>query len=93
MSEQRTGEPVHLRDRDRRHRTRIQALVTVVAELSYLLRQVEAALAPSQDADGVTLDYRVYESRPWSVFAQSTNTGTARTARRIQAFTQLNISI
>ena len=44
-------------------------------------RQVEAALAPSQDADGVTLDYRVYESRPWSVFAQSTNTGTARTAR------------
>ena len=44
-------------------------------------RQVEAALAPSQNADGVTLDYRVYESRPWSAFVQATNTGTERTAR------------
>ncbi|MDG2335282.1 MAG: hypothetical protein P8Q97_13735 [Myxococcota bacterium] len=42
-------------------------------------RQVEAALAASDDDDGVTLDYRVYEERPWSVYAQAGNTGTERT--------------
>ena len=42
-------------------------------------RQVEAALAASGEGDGVTLDYRVYEERPWSVYAQAGNTGTERT--------------
>jgi len=42
-------------------------------------RQVEAALAASDDGDGITLDYRVYEPRPWTAYAQVTNTGTERT--------------
>lgn len=44
-------------------------------------RQVEASLAASEDGDGITLDYRVYESRPWNVYAQVSNTGTERTNR------------
>jgi hypothetical protein len=40
---------------------------------------VEAALAASDDGDGITLDYRVYEPRPWTAYAQVTNTGTERT--------------
>ncbi len=44
-------------------------------------RHVEASLAASDDAEGITLDYRVYESRPWNVYAQVSNTGTERTSR------------
>lgn len=44
-------------------------------------RHVEASLAASDDADGITLDYRVYESRPWNVFATVSNTGSERTGR------------
>lgn len=44
-------------------------------------RHVEASLAASDDADGITLDYRIYESRPWNVYGQVSNTGTERTAR------------
>jgi hypothetical protein len=43
-------------------------------------RQVEAALAASADENGITLDYRVYEDRPWNVYLQSANTGTERTS-------------
>ncbi|MCS5636715.1 MAG: hypothetical protein NZ990_09375 [Myxococcota bacterium] len=43
-------------------------------------RQVEAALAASGDDQGITLDYRVYEERPWNVYAQAANTGTERTS-------------
>ena len=43
-------------------------------------RQVEAALAASADENGITLDYRVYEDRPWNVYVQSANTGTERTS-------------
>jgi hypothetical protein len=42
-------------------------------------RHVEAALAASDDGEGITLDYRVYEPRPWTVYAQASNTGTQRT--------------
>ncbi len=44
-------------------------------------RHVEASLAASDDSNGVTLDYRVYESRPWNIFAQVSNTGSERTGR------------
>jgi hypothetical protein len=44
-------------------------------------RHVEASLAASDDRDGITLDYRVYESRPWNVYAQVSNTGSERTSR------------
>ena len=44
-------------------------------------RQVEAALAASGDEEGgITLDYRIYEEKPWNVYAQSGNTGTERTS-------------
>jgi hemolysin activation/secretion protein len=42
-------------------------------------RHVEAALAASDDGEGITLDYRVFEPRPWTVYAQASNTGTQRT--------------
>lgn len=43
-------------------------------------RQVEAALAPAEDSGGITLDYRVYEPKPWIAYFQSSNTGVDRTA-------------
>lgn len=43
-------------------------------------RRVEAALAAAQDGDGIALDLRVQEARPWFVYAQTSNTGTPRTA-------------
>lgn len=42
-------------------------------------RHIEAALAASNDQEGITLDYRVYEERPWSVYGQASNTGNERT--------------
>jgi len=44
-------------------------------------RQVEAALATSQEGDGVALDYRVHEARPWTPYLQVADTGTERTSR------------
>jgi len=44
-------------------------------------RRVEAALAASEDGEGVDLDYHVYESKPWFVYFQSSNTGTEQTAK------------
>jgi hypothetical protein len=43
-------------------------------------RQVETALGPSENNDGISLDYRVYEPKSWIAYAQAANTGTQRTA-------------
>jgi hemolysin activation/secretion protein len=43
-------------------------------------RRVDVAVAPSADSPGrVNLDYLVAESKPWSVYAQISNTGTKET--------------
>jgi len=42
-------------------------------------RRVEAALAASEDGEGVSLDYRVIEPKPWVAYAQVADTGTPRT--------------
>ena len=42
-------------------------------------RHVEATLGSSKDGDGITLDYRIFEPRPWTAYAQVSNTGTERT--------------
>ncbi|MDP6978595.1 MAG: hypothetical protein QF570_08325 [Myxococcota bacterium] len=42
-------------------------------------RHVEAALASSQEGNGVALDYRVHEARPWTPYLQVADTGTRRT--------------
>jgi len=49
-------------------------------------RQVEAALGPSEEGDGISLDYRVYEPKPWIAYFQSSNTGVERTAKWQQRF-------
>jgi hemolysin activation/secretion protein len=43
-------------------------------------RRVEAALSPAEEPGRVVLDYRVFESRPWFVYGQVSNTGTERTS-------------
>ena len=43
-------------------------------------RNVEVALAASDDREGVTIDYRVYEEKPWTVYAQTSDTGSQRTS-------------
>jgi hypothetical protein len=43
-------------------------------------RYVEASLAASEGEEGITLDYRIYEQRSWSLYAQASNTGSERTA-------------
>lgn len=42
-------------------------------------RRVDAALAPAEDGLGADLDYRISESKPWFVYAQTSNTGTDET--------------
>lgn len=42
-------------------------------------RRVEAALSPGEAPGEVVVDYRVLEAKPWYVYAQGSNTGTART--------------
>ncbi len=42
-------------------------------------RHVEASLASSTEGDGVALDYRVHEPRPWTPYLQVADTGTKRT--------------
>jgi len=49
-------------------------------------RRVEAALAGAEGEDGIALDLRVYEARPWFAYAQSSNTGTPQTAVWQQRF-------
>ncbi len=43
-------------------------------------RHVEAALAVSDDREGITLDYRVYEQKTWNVYGQVSDTGSQRTS-------------
>jgi hypothetical protein len=49
-------------------------------------RRVEAALGGAEGGDGVALDLRVQEARPWFAYFQSSNTGTERTATWQQRF-------
>ncbi|MCP4036291.1 MAG: hypothetical protein GY733_05085 [bacterium] len=42
-------------------------------------RHVEASLAASEQGDGIALDYRVLEQRPWTPYFQVADTGTERT--------------
>ncbi len=42
-------------------------------------RHVEATLGASESGEGISLDYRVYEPRPWTVYGQISDTGTERT--------------
>ncbi|MBS0191921.1 MAG: hypothetical protein U0573_04730 [Phycisphaerales bacterium] len=42
-------------------------------------RRVDVALGPTKDSGEVVLDYLVSESRPWSLYAQVSNTGTEQT--------------
>lgn len=44
-------------------------------------RKVEASLAPSKDGEGIDLDYRVNEAKPWLVYVDNSNTGTSQTAK------------
>ena len=44
-------------------------------------RRVEAALAPSSDGQGVALDYRVVEAKPWFAYYQASNSGTEQTEK------------
>ncbi len=39
-------------------------------------RRADVAIAPSMELGGVTLDYLITENRPWSLYAQFSNTGT-----------------
>ena len=49
-------------------------------------RRVDAALSPADEASGVTLDYQVRENKPWAMYFQMNNTGTANTDRLRQQF-------
>ena len=42
-------------------------------------RRVDVALAPGEQPEEVALDYLVAQSKPWSVYAQLSNTGTEET--------------
>jgi hemolysin activation/secretion protein len=42
-------------------------------------RRVDVALSPSLEVGGVVLDYLITENRPWSAYAQVSNTGTRQT--------------
>jgi hemolysin activation/secretion protein len=49
-------------------------------------RRADVALSPSAEAGGVTLDYLITENKPWSVYAQVSNTGTAETSNWRERF-------
>ncbi len=49
-------------------------------------RRADVALSPSAEPGGVTLDYLVTENKPWSVYAQVSNTGTKETSRWRERF-------
>jgi hemolysin activation/secretion protein len=42
-------------------------------------RRVDLAVSPAQTPGGVALDYMVTENKPWTVYAQISNTGTSQT--------------
>jgi hemolysin activation/secretion protein len=43
-------------------------------------RKVDVAMAAAKDQGGVALDYLISESKPWSIYAQLSNTGTRQTS-------------
>jgi len=49
-------------------------------------RRVEAALSATSDGEGAVLDYRVFEVKPWFVYARSSNTGSSRLTKWQQRF-------
>ncbi len=49
-------------------------------------RRVSVAVSQADVPGGVTLDYLVGENRPWSVYAQTSNTGTSQTDTIRQRF-------
>ncbi|MDX2132092.1 MAG: ShlB/FhaC/HecB family hemolysin secretion/activation protein [Planctomycetota bacterium] len=49
-------------------------------------RRVDIALSPGGDGDKVVLDYLVSEGKPWSIYAQLSNTGTESTSEWRQRF-------
>ena len=49
-------------------------------------RRVDAALAPSESGDGISLDYLVHEAKAWYAYAQVSNTGTDSTGEWQQRF-------
>lgn len=49
-------------------------------------RRVEAAVAPGAKPDEVTLDYLVAENKPWTAYAELSNTGTKQTSEWRERF-------
>ncbi|MEI7658455.1 MAG: ShlB/FhaC/HecB family hemolysin secretion/activation protein [Phycisphaerae bacterium] len=49
-------------------------------------RRVEAAVAPGAGPDEVTLDYLVAENKPWTAYAELSNTGTKSTSEWRERF-------
>ncbi len=49
-------------------------------------RRVEAAVAPGAKPDEVTLDYLVAENKPWTAYAELSNTGTEQTSEWRERF-------
>lgn len=49
-------------------------------------RRVDAALAASDEGEGVVLDYLVAETKPWYAYAQASNTGTQQTRKWQERF-------
>ncbi len=49
-------------------------------------RRVDAALAPGEEPGEVVLDYLISESKPWTIYAQLSNTGTEATGEWRQRF-------
>lgn len=49
-------------------------------------RRVDVALSPSREPGGVNLDYLIAETKPWTVYAQWSDTGTDATTESRQRF-------
>jgi hemolysin activation/secretion protein len=49
-------------------------------------RRVDASLSPGHDPGTYALDYIVQESKPWTIYSQVSNTGTAQTSRWRERF-------
>ncbi len=49
-------------------------------------RRVDVAVSTAEDPGGIALDYIITENKPWSIFAQLSNTGTSQTGQWQQRF-------
>jgi hypothetical protein len=49
-------------------------------------RRVDVAISPAEELGGVVLDYLVTENKPWTVYAQVSNTGTEHTDKIRERF-------